>query len=98
MGKLLEMKQKMDEAKQKLDTVNLSGEAEDGKIQVIITGNRKVKEVKIDPSFLQSERKEELEELLVIAVNRAIEKSNTMYESEMASSAMGFLPGGFPGL
>lgn len=92
-GMFNQMQQKMEEAKSRLDTIIVSGEADAGKIRVNITGNRTVKEILIeDPSRYE---KEELEELLVIAVNRAIENAEKVNDSEMKGSAADFLPPGF---
>lgn len=90
-SKLQEMKQKMDDAKNRLDSILVKGTA--GEIQVTITGNRKVKEIQIPDDFMNPERKEELEEMLTTAFNRGLEQANTVNETEMASSASQILPG-----
>src|SRR4051812_43149347 len=95
MDKLQQMKQMMDEAKQRLDTITLTAEAENGAVKIIISGNRQVKDIKISEDVMHD--KEALEELLVVAMNRAIEQADKVNEAEMGSSAKTFLPGGFPG-
>lgn len=90
MEKLQQMQQQTEEIKQRLDHITVSGEAENGKIKVDITGNRKVKNIHIDESLLAD--KEELEELMLIAVNRAIEQADHVNETEMRSAAMNFMP------
>ena len=93
MGKLQEMKQQMDEIKNRLDTVKVSGEAGSGDVTVTANGNRKITDVKIHEKLLESSRKEELEDLLTVAINRAIEQADRVHEAEMAASARQFLPG-----
>ena len=90
MEKLQAMKQETEEIKARLDNIIVSGEAENGKIKVEITGNRNVKSISIDTSLLSN--KEELEELTVIAVNRAIKQADHVNETEMRGAAMNMMP------
>jgi DNA-binding YbaB/EbfC family protein len=92
MGKLQEMKQKAEEVKRKLDDIIVSAEAAGGDIKITITGNRKVRSLSIAPA-LQHGSKEELEEQLTVAINRAIEKADKVNEEEMKNAAAGLLPG-----
>lgn len=93
MGKLQEMKQKMDEAKARLETMTVTAEAAGGDIKVLVNGNRKIKSVEISAD-LQHGDKEELEDQLVVALNRALEQAEKLNESEMSGMAKGMLPGG----
>ena len=92
MEKLQAMQGRMEEIKNRLETIVVRGEAENGKIIVQINGNRKVKDIQLDPELLTGD-KEELEELLAVAVNRAIEQTDNVNNSEMQSAAMGMMPG-----
>ena len=92
MEKLQAMQGRMEEIKNRLETIVVRGEAENGKIIVQINGNRKVKDIQLDPELLTGD-KEELEELLAVAVNRAIEQADNVKNSEMQSAAMGMMPG-----
>ena len=92
MEKLQAMQGRMEEIKNRLETIVVRGEAENGKIIVQINGNRKVKDIQLDPELLTGD-KEQLEELLAVAVNRAIEQADNVNNSEMQSAAMGMMPG-----
>lgn len=92
MGKLQEMKQKADEAKEKLDGTLLVVEGAGGDIRIEITGNREIKKLSIAPG-LQHGGKEELEEQLLVTLNKAIDQANTLNEAEMKKAASGLLPG-----
>lgn len=92
LGKLQEMKQKADEIKSKLDGITLNVEGAGGDIKIEITGNRKIKNIKI-ASALQHGSKEELEEQLTVTVNKAIEAADKLNEEEMKKAAGGLLPG-----
>lgn len=94
MGKLQEMKQKTEEIKAKLDTTILKVDGAGGDIKIEINGNRQIKKLEI-ASALQHGDKEELEEQLLVALNRALEKAEAVNESEMKSVAAGMLPGIF---
>jgi DNA-binding YbaB/EbfC family protein len=93
LNKFQEMQQKMDEVKSKLDNIVATVEAAGGDIKITVNGNRKVLTISIIPA-LQHGDKEELEEQLAVAVNRAIEKADELNESEMKNAASGMLPGG----
>lgn len=92
MGKLQEMKQKADEMKRKLDDTILTTEGAGGDIKIEITGNREIKSLSI-ASALQHGNKVELEEQLLVTLNKAISKANTLNEEEMKKAASGLLPG-----
>jgi len=97
LGKLNEVKQKMEEAKKRLDTITVEGNAGDSTVQVIVTGNRVVKSIKIEDALLNPARKEELQELIEVAMNRALEKAQNISETELQSAGKGLLPN-LPGL
>ena len=96
MGKLQEMKQKMEETKKRLDLKTIEGEAGNNAVKIIATGNRQIKSVEISAELFSAD-KEELEDLLVIAINRALEKAEKVNEAEMAGAAKGIMPN-MPGL
>ncbi len=89
MGKLQEMQKAVEESKRKLDTITVEGKAD--YLTVEVTGNRRVKNVRIDQNA-EIDR-EELEDLITIALNRALEQADKINEAEMASSAKGLIPG-----
>jgi len=87
------MQGQMDEVKSKLNNISVTGEAENGSIKVIANGNRLLNNVKIDAKFYETATKEQLEELITIAANRALEQAERVEKSEMGHVAMGMLPG-----
>lgn len=92
MGKLQEMKAKAEEIKKTLDETVLLVEGAGGDIKVEITGNRYIRSITV-ASALQHGDKMELEEQLLVTINKAIEKANTVNEAEMKKAASGLLPG-----
>jgi len=95
MGNLGPMKEAMDKAKKKLDTITVKGEAEGGLLSVYVNGNRKITEIHINQKLMDDGDKEVIEELVLNAANKALEHAESVYEMEMASAAKGMMPGMF---
>mgnify|MGYP001207964411 FL=1 len=95
--KLFEARQKAEEIKKRLDHITVTGEAEGGLIKVTVTANKEVTGVHIDPVFLSNADKEELEELLAVAVNNALKQAEQISQAEMQGAAKDML-GGLGGL
>ena len=88
---LLKMQQAMEESKRKLEEIRVSGDAGGGLICVEFNGNRKLTNLEINAS-LQDIDKEDLEDLLAVAIAKALAEVETINEQTMSSSAMNFLP------
>ena len=95
--KLMEAQQKAGEVKKRLDAITVTGTAEGGKITVQANANKVVQSVSIDADFFKDADKEELEELLVVAINKAMEQADNVSQSEMAAITSAML-GGMGGL
>ncbi|MES2278496.1 MAG: YbaB/EbfC family nucleoid-associated protein [Bacteroidota bacterium] len=95
--KLFEAQQKAGEVKQRLDNISVTGTAEGGKITVTANANKAVQSVTIDEAFFKDTDKEELEELLVVAINKAMEQAENVSQSEMAAMTKDMF-GGMGGL
>lgn len=96
LGKLQEAQQKMEEIKERLDQVSVKGESGNGKVTVIVSASKKIKEVSLADEAMSCE-KEELEDLLVIALEDAMSKADNVAESESKGAMGGILPN-IPGL
>lgn len=95
MGKLKETQKKVEETKKRLDTVSLEEKSNDGLISVTITANREVKKIVIDDSLLQD--KEQLEDYLILTLNKAIKNATNVNETELAAVAKDGMPN-IPGM
>lgn len=82
----------------KLDKTPITTEAGDGLIKVQATASRKLLNIQVDASLLNPAEKEELEDLLVVAINRALEKAEVKASAEMRKMAGDLLPGGLGGI
>lgn len=92
MGKLQAIQQQMEEAKKKLDSIIVNAEAGGGAVKVTMTANRQVKSITISEELHKGD-KEELEEILSVAMNRALAEAEKVHEAQMRDSASGMLPG-----
>ncbi|MGO4816997.1 YbaB/EbfC family nucleoid-associated protein [Flavobacterium sp. W22_SRS_FP1] len=94
MGKLKETQQKMEETKKRLDSVLVDEQSTDGLLKITITANRTIKSITIDDALLED--KEQLEDYMVLVMNKAIEKATKVNEAELDAVAkmdMPMIPG-----
>lgn len=80
---LMQARQKAEEIKKRLDLISVSAEVEGGKIKVNSTANKQITAISIEPEFLRSGDHEEIEELLVAAVNKALTLADQVSQTEM---------------
>lgn len=95
--KLFQAQQKAQEIKARLDNISVFGEAEGGKVKVVATANKEIKEVSISEELFAEGDKEQVEDLILVALNKALAQAEHVSQSEMAASAQDML-GGFGGL
>lgn len=90
MSKLKEAQKKVEETKKRLDTVLIDEKSNDGLLQITLTANRQVKSINIDNELLSD--KEQLEDYLILTLNKAIEKATKVNETELAAVAKEGMP------
>lgn len=90
MNKIKETQQKVEETKKRLDTVLLDEASSDGLLKVTITANRKIQNISVDDELLQD--KEQLEDYLVLTLNKAISKASQVNEDELGAVAKEGMP------
>ena len=95
MGKLKETQKKVEETKERLNTVLIDESSNDDKLKVTITANSTLKSISIDDSLLED--KDMLEDYLILTINKAIEKATSVNEAEIAAVAKEGLPN-IPGM
>ncbi|CAH0306611.1 Nucleoid-associated protein Cthe_2143 [Pedobacter sp. Bi27] len=91
--KLFAAQQKAEEIKKRLDTISVFGEVENGAIKITATANKAITGISIDEAFLKNADKEELEELLLTAINKAMTSAEQVSAAEMQASAQDMLGG-----
>jgi nucleoid-associated protein EbfC len=91
MQQLQRLQQQMAEAQEKLTQETVTATAGGGAVKVIMTGDQKCQSVEIDPALLKDADAEMLQDLVLTAVNLALDKSR-----ELQEQTMGPLAGGLP--
>jgi len=90
MGKLKEAQQKVEETKKRLDTVLIDEQSNDGLLKVTLTANRTVKSVTVSDELLED--REQLEDYLVLVMNKAIARATAINDAELAAAAKDGMP------
>ncbi len=91
MQQLQRMQQQMAEAQEKLTQETVTATAGGGAVKVTMTGDQKCQSVEIEPALLKDVEAEMLQDLILTAVNLALDKSRELQEQKM-----GPLAGGLP--
>lgn len=95
MGKLKETQQKIEATKLRLDSVLIDEKSSDNLLEVTLTANRKIKSISINESLLND--KDQLEDYLILVLNKAIERATSINEAELAAVAKDGMPN-IPGM
>ena len=97
MGKLKEVQAKMKEAQANLVHLKAEGESGAGMVKVKINGLRQIEKLEIDSELVKVEDKEMMQDLVIAAVNKAIEEIDAKAKEELKKSTQGLIPN-IPGL
>jgi len=85
-----QMQSQTEEVKKKLNSIIIEKEAENGLIKVKANANKKILSVEINDEIAND--KETIEDLIIVAINKAIEEAEIISEKEMGSIAQGLMP------
>ena len=97
MGKLKEVQAKMKEAQDNLQFITVTAESGAGLVKAKVNGQRKLINLEIDDSLLNKEDKEMVSDLVVAAVNKAMDEAGEKAKDELKRQTEGILPN-IPGL
>ncbi|MCD6459323.1 YbaB/EbfC family nucleoid-associated protein [bacterium] len=99
MGKILKQAQKMQENMAKMQSELANKEidvtAGGGMVIVKITGDQRITGLKINPEVVDNDDVQMLEDIILAAVNQAIEESQKMVQQEMQKVTGGMKIPGF---
>jgi len=95
MNKIKETQQKVEDTKERLKTVLIDEQSSDGLLKVTVTATNEIKNITIADELLED--KEQLEDYLVLTLNKAITKATSINETELAAVAKDGMPD-IPGL
>ena len=89
MQQLQQMQEQMAVTQEQLAVETVTATAGGGAISVTVTGDQKCTDVKIAPEFLEDIDAEMLQDLVLSAVNLALDKSRELAEERMGPLASG---------
>jgi nucleoid-associated protein EbfC len=96
MGSILKQAQKMQEglakAQENLSQIKVEGTAGGGMIKVVANAAQQILEIQIDPEVVDPKEVEMLEDLILAAVNQALQNGKSKAEEEMSKVTGGILP------
>jgi DNA-binding protein YbaB len=96
-SKLQEARQMIEESKKKLNDIIVEASVENGAIKVKANANKAIISIEIAEYLIQAGNKSQLEEMIAVATNRALEEAAMKGEIEMKKITKDMLPN-FPGL
>jgi DNA-binding YbaB/EbfC family protein len=91
MGQLQKLQEQLQQAQDQLAQETVTGTSGGGAVKVTVTGDQRCTAVEIDPELLQDVDAEMLQDMVLAAVNAALDKSR-----ELAADRLGPLAGGLP--
>lgn len=97
LGKLKEVQSKMKEAQEGLVDITAEGESGAGMVKAVVNGKKQIIKLDIDSTLCKPEDKEMMQDLVIAAVNKALEEVESKAQAELQKSAQGMMPN-IPGM
>ncbi|MCG8308671.1 MAG: YbaB/EbfC family nucleoid-associated protein [Cytophagales bacterium] len=96
-GKMREMQTKLKEVQENLDKITAEGESGGGMVKATVNGRKKVISVQIEESLMTKEDRETVQDLVVAAINAALQNVEIKSGEEIKKTTEGMMPN-IPGL
>src|SRR5688500_9941946 len=97
LGKVKELQAKMKEAQDNLQHIVVTAESGAGMVKAKANGQRKLLSIEIDESIVKSGDAEMISDLVVAAVNKALDEAGEKGKEELKKQTEGLMPN-IPGL
>lgn len=100
MKQIQKMQAEMERVQGELGNKTITQESGGGVVKATVNGRKELVSIQIDDEILKSDDREMLEDLVVAAVNKALESAGKMAEEEMQNVTRGLIPPGLniPGM
>lgn len=95
MSKIQEAKAKAEATKKRLETVYIDEASSDGLLKTSVSVAGQIKSLEISDELLED--KEQLEDYLILTLNKALDRAKTTHDAELAAVAKEGMPD-IPGL
>jgi nucleoid-associated protein EbfC len=97
MGKIKEAQARLKQMKENLGTLTVTGESGGGMVKATVNGNRQVLKIEIEESLVKPTDKDMLQDLIVAAINKAMQEVDALIKEELKKNTEGLIPN-IPGL
>ncbi len=100
LKQIQKMQAEMEKTQAELANMTVTEESGGGMVKAVVNGKKELISVDIDEEIASSGDKEMLEDLVVAAVNKALESAGKLAETELGKVTRGMVPPGMniPGL
>ncbi len=94
MKQVQKMQAEMQKVQDGLVNKTVAAESGGGMVKAVANGQKEIVSIEIDNEVINSDDKEMLEDLVVAAVNKALEEAGKMAEQELSAVTKGMIPPG----
>jgi nucleoid-associated protein EbfC len=92
MGKMQEMQARMKDAQASLGTLTATGESGAGLVRATVDGQKHLIKLEIDPTLFADDDRTMTQDLIVAAVNKAMDNMEPLIKAHLAKATEGLLP------
>lgn len=85
MQQAQKVQQRLEEIQEKIKDIDVQGESGGGMVKVVMSCSTVIRSVTIDPSLLNTQSKEMLEDLVAAAINNAVKTKDARVQEETRS-------------
>ena len=94
MKQVQKMQAEMEKIQNELENKTITQESGGGMVKATANGKKGIVSIEIDNEIIESGDKDMIEDLVVAAVNKALDAAGKMAEEEMANVTKGMIPPG----